>query len=73
MICQHFDQIAFLHEKIANKPTESNLSDPLRNSFFEDSVLSPLSPGTLVEVNTEVEKHPRITAWDSHWKNATNY
>ena len=32
--CQYFDQMAFLHEKSANKPTESNLSDSLGNSFF---------------------------------------
>ena len=26
--CQYFDQMAFLHEKSANKPTDSNLSPP---------------------------------------------
>ena len=57
--CQFFDQMAFLHEKSANKPSESNLSDSLGNSFFEDSVLSPPSPGSCVEVTKQTPKPVR--------------
>ena len=51
--------MAFLHEKSANKPTESNLSDSLGSSFFEDSVLSPPSPGSCVEVTKQTPKPGR--------------
>ena len=48
--CKFFDQVIFLHEKSANKPTQSNLdivpdfASPL--SFHSQFSFSPLSPNT---------------------------
>ena len=42
--CKYFEEMAFLHEKSANKPTESNLSVPEEDNLPEEDI-SPLSPG----------------------------
>ena len=45
--CRFFDQMAFLHEKSANKPTESNVDivpDFASPSFHSQHSISPLSP-----------------------------
>ena len=59
--CQLFDQMAFLCEMSANKPTESNLPlmiDPLGSPFSEDSVITPPSPSSIGEVITETPIRP---------------
>ena len=59
--CQLFDQMAFLCEMSANKPTESKLPlliDPLGSPFSEDSVITPPSPSSIDEVITETPFRP---------------
>ena len=59
--CQLFDQMAFLCEMSANKPSESNLPlmiDPLGSPFSEDSVITPPSPSSIGEVITETRIRP---------------
>ena len=59
--CQFFDQMAFLHEKSANKPTASNLPS-IENSdisVLEDSVCSPPSPVSSVSRYETKKKTPQ--------------
>ena len=59
--CQLFDQMAFLFEMSANKPSESNLPlmiDPLGSPFSKDSVITPPSPSSMGEVITETPIRP---------------
>ena len=64
--CKYFEQMAFLHEKSANKPTHSNLSTtdagfvlPAGEPFLlQSSVSSPCSNSTAVKrkIKTEPKK-----------------
>ena len=59
--CQLFDQMAFLCEISANKPSEGNLPlmvDPLGSPFSEDSVITPPSPSSIGEVIIETPIRP---------------
>ena len=59
--CQVFDQMAFLCEMNANKPSKSNLPlmvDHRDSPFLEDSVITPPSPSSIGEVIPETPIRP---------------
>ena len=47
--CKYFEQMRFLHEKTANRPTESNIIQGATAMQSEDVLDSPLTPQISVE------------------------